>query len=265
MSASTKRAEARIEQLCCLGLGAQAIMPALLKALHTLVPSYANAFYWTDEDNWINNLYFEDPCTVAWLYSVDFYDRRKSELAIDLSRSPHCVQQAQGVANTRCTHPKLLTPHLDDPIYRPLNRYSYIRFFARDYHRVWGTLQLCRLKGETKFSAREQHLQTAAAPFIATGLVSSADFEVPLANSEESGLLVIDKDGKLDQLSPMARKLLLLAIYPRISPATVCCSTGTAAPTELTQLCKKTCLYVRKPTGNRPLRGMGTPERLGQL
>jgi hypothetical protein len=44
---SAKRAIARIQRLCCLGVGGQAIMPALFRELQSLVPSYDNVFFGT--------------------------------------------------------------------------------------------------------------------------------------------------------------------------------------------------------------------------
>ena len=44
-----KSAIAQFRQLCCLGLGGPAVMPSLLAALHEIVPSESNAFFWADE------------------------------------------------------------------------------------------------------------------------------------------------------------------------------------------------------------------------
>ncbi|HET8701811.1 MAG TPA: hypothetical protein VFL97_09125 [Nitrococcus sp.] len=40
----TASAETRIKQLCCLGLGGEAAIPAVLAELHALIPSYANSY-----------------------------------------------------------------------------------------------------------------------------------------------------------------------------------------------------------------------------
>ena len=39
-----------IRQLCCLGLGGEIIMPALIQAMHDYIPSYQSIFFWTGED-----------------------------------------------------------------------------------------------------------------------------------------------------------------------------------------------------------------------
>jgi hypothetical protein len=45
MTNPAAHAQARLQQLCCLGLGGHAIMPALLNELHDLILSYSNAFF----------------------------------------------------------------------------------------------------------------------------------------------------------------------------------------------------------------------------
>lgn len=49
-------AMAYLEQLCSLGLGGELIMPAVLQALHAIIPSQHNAFYWIDAQYLICNI-----------------------------------------------------------------------------------------------------------------------------------------------------------------------------------------------------------------
>jgi hypothetical protein len=68
---------AHIRHLCCLGLGAETIMPALLKCLHELVASDSNAFFWVDERDEITNFCAEKilPMEVMRLYFREFYNQ----------------------------------------------------------------------------------------------------------------------------------------------------------------------------------------------
>jgi hypothetical protein len=47
---------AHIRQLCCLGLGGEAIMSAVLRDLHDLVPCDSAGFFWVDEHYAMSNL-----------------------------------------------------------------------------------------------------------------------------------------------------------------------------------------------------------------
>src|SRR5579862_4712362 len=50
---------AHIRQLCCLGLGGRAIMPALLNAIRDLVAFDCAEFAWVDAHGELTNLYIE--------------------------------------------------------------------------------------------------------------------------------------------------------------------------------------------------------------
>jgi hypothetical protein len=95
------RALAHIKQLCCLGLGSQAIMPALLKELHGLIPSYANRFVWADKCGRVSNFLAENLHETeeqVALYFREFYNRREREVIWSLPR--HC---APGAESSRMT------------------------------------------------------------------------------------------------------------------------------------------------------------------
>ena len=50
---------AHFRQQCCLGIDAQTAMPSLLRALHPLIGSQANSFYWAAHNGDISNVYME--------------------------------------------------------------------------------------------------------------------------------------------------------------------------------------------------------------
>ena len=50
---------AHIRQLCGLGLGGRAIMPALLRAIRDLVPADCAEFFWIDGNGQMTNHYAE--------------------------------------------------------------------------------------------------------------------------------------------------------------------------------------------------------------
>ncbi|MBI3345243.1 MAG: hypothetical protein HY028_10390 [Gammaproteobacteria bacterium] len=94
---AAKKAEERIKQLRCLGLGGEVIVPTLLKELHAVAPSYSNNFLWSDKHCNLTNLYFEDPINVdiAPLYLSEFYKKRETEVAHTFSEF---MQRYRGVA-----------------------------------------------------------------------------------------------------------------------------------------------------------------------
>ena len=53
------KAEAKIRQLCSLGLKSNEVMPKLLKLIHQCIPAYANAYCWVDKSGNLFDLYDE--------------------------------------------------------------------------------------------------------------------------------------------------------------------------------------------------------------
>ena len=61
------RATARFKQLCCLGIGGEAVMPALVRELGDIVPSYGAGFFFADEQLRLANSYSN--------YTTPYYDK----------------------------------------------------------------------------------------------------------------------------------------------------------------------------------------------
>ncbi len=77
MSAKHAAERARIQGLLGLGLAPQAFIPALLEALHGLIPSDRNLFDWTDREGRLLHYSFEGPIDPAInrLYFEEFHNR----------------------------------------------------------------------------------------------------------------------------------------------------------------------------------------------
>ena len=85
-SLSTKRAIAGIRRLCCLGLGGQVAIPALLGELHALIPSNNNFFLWAGPNQEVVNFYGEgDILQSVPLYFSEFLDKREQDVVFTFS------------------------------------------------------------------------------------------------------------------------------------------------------------------------------------
>ena len=70
------RAEGRFKQLCCLGLGGEAVMPSLLAELHALVPSHSSDFHFANAaGNDSAHVYNENTDFPTSLYTEMFYGK----------------------------------------------------------------------------------------------------------------------------------------------------------------------------------------------
>ena len=80
---------AQIKQLCCLGLGAEATAPALIRLLLRLIPGFSASVFFSDESGELVKIYDENPALteVGPLYVSEFHNRRETETWIGFTES----------------------------------------------------------------------------------------------------------------------------------------------------------------------------------
>lgn len=104
-------------------------MPALLEELHHLIPSYSNAFFWTENDRF-STLYDENPVfpQIASVYLSEFYNRRESEIFTSFTQSMRGERGVQGLDDLLKIDKTGFYKHdFYNLIYRPLNYRHFIR------------------------------------------------------------------------------------------------------------------------------------------
>ncbi len=116
---SPKRSIAALRALCALKLHPEVLIPAVLEALHGLVPSYRNLFDWTDEEGRLVRYFIEGPvdADIARLYFDEFHNRREAEAMPafhTLHRAPPGVRGADEL-----DHPAFYRSALYNEIWRP--------------------------------------------------------------------------------------------------------------------------------------------------
>ncbi|MBA2410215.1 MAG: helix-turn-helix transcriptional regulator [Gammaproteobacteria bacterium] len=223
-SASLRRAEKYIQQLCCLGLDGQILIPALLEKLHDVIPSYGNAFFWTDANFKFRNLYDENPIfpQVASVYASEFYNNREREIFNTFSESMRYDRGVQSLEEVLKTEKKAFFRHdFYHLIYRPLGYRHFIRIVLRENELPLGRILLYRAE-DRDFTAHERRRLAAIAPFISHALSHPlADNQIPLTDGRHEGLIITSPPGKIMFMSPQAHKLLILATHLEISPTTL--------------------------------------------
>ena len=217
------RAQARIKQLCCLGLGGEAVMPAVLRELHGLVPSYSNQFMWADANHQLSNLYAESPDTaaIASVYVQEFYNRRED----DIGSFSYVIRHQRGVMSRdqalKVEKRRFYNGDLYNGVFRPLCYDDFLRMPVREHEKPLGAIILFRDRGSVPFTPKEARMFSALEPFIAHALSKGPDVDAPLVESGESGLIIANAEGKPVYFSPQARRLLFLATHPEVRPGKV--------------------------------------------
>lgn len=213
-----RRAEARIKQLCCLGLASEAVVPALLRELHELIPSHSNGFYWASASGRIGNAYNEFPeaQSIERLYIKEAYNTGTRAVTRSLGEA---IQYEHGVVRDRQTlkvsERDFYRSDFYNQLLRPLGYGRLLRLVLRGSARECGVLQMQRRLKEPDFTDRDVRRLASLEPFLAHALTRhESPREEPLVDSGESGMIMADHDGRPLGFSPQGRHLLHLASHP---------------------------------------------------
>ncbi|MDE1964948.1 MAG: helix-turn-helix transcriptional regulator [Xanthomonadaceae bacterium] len=215
-----RKAEARIRQLCCLGLGSEAVVPALLRELHALVPSHSNGFYWAGANGRVSNAYNEIPeaQSIAQLYVRDAYNTGKREVTRSLGEA---VQREHGVVRDwqtlKVSRRDFYRSDFYNLLLRPLGYGRLLRLVLRGPSGRCGVLQLQRQLRDPDFTDRDVERLSSIEPFLVQALTWREGVRAELlVDSGEYGMLIADGNGRLLAMSPQGRQLLHLACHPRM-------------------------------------------------
>ena len=216
---------AHIRQLCCLGLGGRAIMPALLKAVRELVPSDSAEFFWVDARGEMTNHYAE---LILPADVMQFYFRRP-----DAEVEHPCFASFR----TRAAQPDPVTTLTVTDALRRTDFYrSVMQHMGAEYalhcvirerDRPLGQLSLYRGKKRAPFGAGERAAIAAIAGYIAHGLDDSfgpgkhAAVDQSYRDTDHQAMLTLERDGTLRHCPGAARRLLLYVTLDSFNRGTV--------------------------------------------
>ena len=213
-------ATAYIRELCSLELTGQLLIPALLAALHRVIPSARNLFDWVNAEGHIQRYYFEGPIDlrVARLYFDQFHNQREADAMpkfVDVIRGSAAVRSAEEL-NSR----HFFDSALFNEIWRPQRLHYRLEGIVRSRDgKPLGSLVLYREQGERIFGKPDEQTLQVLLPYVAHGLVHGKERQVNYAEGDQRAALVsLDALGRIVHLSPNGHKLLLLA-HGDISPA----------------------------------------------
>lgn len=243
VSTKDKRVAAALRRLCCLGLGGEIAIPALLAELHTLIPSHSNQFFWAGPDQELTNFYSEgDAQAYLPLYLEEFYNRRELEVIFSFaevmrrSRNSDVIDYRQRML--KVDERAFRTHDFYNTILRPNGLEQSLQLKVAEHGRPLGLLHISRGNSDPDFTERDYRLLEWIAPFVAHALsLGCADGQ--WTESGDRGLIIAARSGEIQHLSPQARRLLVLAASPGLpydEPSFR--GPGAALPPGLMRLCQ---------------------------
>ncbi|MCI0600175.1 MAG: helix-turn-helix transcriptional regulator [Beijerinckiaceae bacterium] len=243
LSLPVKRKLAAIRRLCCLGLGGQIAVPALLSELHALIPSANNHFMWAGSGEEMANFYGEGDLMQSMpFYFSDFHNKREREVIWTFSEVMRRSGKSEVMDFEECflKVDQRIYEHHDfyNAILRPHGIDFMLHLKLAEHGRCLGLLHVSRQNGDPEFSASDRLLLEWIAPFAAHALAPGRADE-QMVDSDDRGLIIATPAGEIQHLSLQARHLLMLATHPELSFAAISrAGPGPALPPEVAQLCQ---------------------------
>jgi hypothetical protein len=237
------QAIAAVRDLCSLGLSSELFVPALLEALHGVIPSSRNLFDWIDRDGHIERYYFEGPIgsKIARLYFDEFYNRREVEAMgrfSDLALGNSVIRGAQEL-----NRGSFFNSALYNEIWRPQNLHYHLEAIIRGANgNALGSLVLYRERTDPVFVKGEEDLLATLIPYIARAmqLRPRRAEQFVGGDARRSSLVNLDHHGHILYLSSNAHRILLLA-HGNITPSSASVKPSADDFPTLAVLCRSPC------------------------
>ena len=228
---------AHVRHLCCLGLGAEAIMPALLKTLHELVESDSNAFFWVDEYDEITNFCAERilPTEVMRLYFREFYDHQDGGFRSTIRKT---AQRDSGINRANQESSFYKSDYYNLVWREHLNAHHVMYAVVREQGRRLGQLSLYRSTKDKGFSEADEELLGRITHYIAhavAGAKANPKYS-EYFDTKRVGMIILNARGETQHLSEDGKRLLFLASYPAISRQTLMIAENDSVPAALKQI-----------------------------
>jgi len=220
MAANTvpKRSLHALNALCLAQWHVEVFVPALLEALHGLIPSARNLYDWTDEEGRLVRYFIEGPVdtAVAQLYFEEFHNGKEASCMPPFSSLRQMPLGVRGAAEL--DNPAFFSGALYNEVWRPQGLHSRIEGVVRSRSgRLLGSLVLYRGRGEARFTDREQALLAAVLPMVADALDRARQATKPdnqglhVDGLEPPETVVLDGSGHVLHATEGLERLLMLA------------------------------------------------------
>jgi DNA-binding CsgD family transcriptional regulator len=250
-SETSKRFLARVQRLCCLGVGSEMVMPDLIRQVNELIPLRGGFFLWMNANLDRINSYSICPIPTAALYHKEFHlTPRETDVVVpvrDLMAlpSPNAVHQFWPIL--RVDYPTFRRSDYYNEVCRPSDIHEVVTVVVREPDRNHGALEIYRASGETPFQPREFQLLEAIAAFAAHAMAGGPVTEGTFVGSEDRGLLVADSDGRVLHTDGHSQRILQMAFGPHLK--TWATTTRPNIPGHLPEIARLCCILADTANG----------------
>jgi DNA-binding CsgD family transcriptional regulator len=253
MAIKNTRALSHIRQLCCLGVESHSVIPAVMQALHELIPSSHNLFIWTDENGKAVDRY----CEIYLPQIQEAYSQNlvgKTDLAA-------IVKQGKSVGNMRLRSPEFYTSPYYHEVYRPMRVRNSLDAVIRTSEGTQGVLVMHR-NSDTPFTETEQADLEGILPYLRNiWTVQRNPNTNVFTETADHGTIICDLLGKIQYISMSASQLLHMAQTQGVLSHS---SSSTYLPVELLAMSQR-LNDIETPKLHVPLPALQVRNRWGQF
>ena len=197
------KAISHIRQLCSLGVESHAVMPALIEALHDLIPSSNNLFIWTDDEGTPIERYCE-----VYIPAVIEAAQQNLPGKTDLKA---IVKSGRTVGNLRERPAEFYKSPYFAEVYGPMRARHSLDAVIRTSRGTEGILVLHRDSAKP-FTKEEEVELEGVLPYIRHIWIRPQSETAHIySDSDGYGTIICTTDGKIQHISQNASQLLAMA------------------------------------------------------
>jgi DNA-binding CsgD family transcriptional regulator len=221
-SRTGKASLARIQRLCCLGIGGEMLVPDLMREIAALVPYKHGVFLRLGPNSEIKNTYHTFSADIMDLYFREFFMTSREDTLIkpfSLVRTwPVSQPVRRSEQNLLVDRQTFWRSDLYNILWRAADVHEHLTLCVRDNGRIHGLLHIYRTLGDAPFAPDEVTKLEAIAGFAAHGMTCVDAGEDAFESSDDRALFVADLNGSVRHAGPEAQHLLSMALNPWVSP-----------------------------------------------
>lgn len=222
---------AHVRQLCSLGLGGAAIMPALLRSARQIVPSDSAGFFWVDAQGELTNMFAERllPPALMQRYFERYYDGAEHSFP---RRVRERMARREYVGAVDADGALERTPYYQE-ILRPLGVHRVLFAVVHDGDLPLGQVSLYRGRDAAPFTTAEAESLGSVARYLAQALsvepgALSALPPYQFRDGDEDALIVCNAAGEIALASYRSYALLAHASGEALNRTTMTGPSGGA-------------------------------------
>ena len=209
----------------------------LLSAIQGVIPSEGNIFVGLGKDRYIGYVIPEFVVPEAMSLFVDhaqIIEPREMVL-----KNLAWFQHGQRIMdNPEMFWEGFYRSHIYNLVWRPYNQHHCMQVLVGDNHAESGLLHLFRPRFRAAFSESEKNQFKQLLPYVEHGLRARNNVVTDYAEGGETGMFIIDNQGRLVFASTTARRLLALARYHSYPIGKFATAQNVEIPDALRQLCR---------------------------